>query len=249
MCTLTYLPLSDEQFIITTNRDESPKRPLAEFPAFHAVESRNIMFPKDPQAGGTWIAAADNGTSVCLLNGAFEPHEHQPPYKMSRGLVLKEAVECINPEEFIKNFDFSGIEPFTLVMLFHQPHLRLMTFRWDGNQKHTTENDPEQPQIWASAQLYNKQAIENREKWFSEWLGKHKEFSSENIKQFHQNAGSGDLQNDMVMDRGIVKTVCITQVVSLKGVVTMSHHDLMRDQQQSLSLSQQVNQEFSHGVL
>jgi len=249
MCTLTYLPLPEEQYILTTNRDESPARGYAGFPSYHHVEGKNILFPQDPKAGGTWIATSDNGISVCLINGANQPHEYKPPYRMSRGMVVMEAIECIKPDEFFKNYDFTDIEPFTMVVLFHDPELKIMEFKWDGENTFLEEKDTKKPHLWASAQLYTKESIQNRYEWFQKWLKENNEYSLEAIRNFHQNAGSGDLKNDMVMDRGEVKTVSITSILSLKGIVKMTHNNLLENHLQEISLSQHVNQEFSHHIL
>ncbi|GAA5025622.1 hypothetical protein GCM10011506_10410 [Marivirga lumbricoides] len=249
MCTLTYLPLENQQFIITTNRDESPDRGLVTFPVYRHIEGKNIIFPQDPKGGGSWVATSDNGISACLLNGAFEPHVPQPEYKISRGIILLEAIECIKPDEFFKNYNFEGVEPFTIVVFFHDPELTLLEFRWDGINKHLKEFDASKPHIWASAQLYTKQAIKNRQKWFGEWLSKNHNFSVKEIREFHKNAGSGDLSNDMIMDRGIVKTVSISHIYSKVGLIEIGHENILTHKYQELSLSQHVNQQFSHQVL
>ncbi|MBK6266629.1 NRDE family protein [Marivirga sp. S37H4] len=249
MCTLTYLPLKNEQFIITTNRDESPVRGHVTFPAYHHLESKNIIFPKDPLAGGSWIATTDNGISACLLNGANKPHEYKPPYRMSRGLVLLEAIECIKPDEFFKNFDFTDIEPFTMVVFFHDPELKILEFKWDGVEKYLKKFDSSQPHIWASAQLYTKEAIADRKKWFKMWLAENKDYTIESIREFHKYGGSGDRGNDLVMDRGEVKTVSISHICSRLGTIEIGHENLLEHTLQELILSQHVNQEFSHQVL
>ena len=249
MCTLTYLPTSDEQYILTTNRDESPERGDAGFPSYLHLEGKNILFPQDPKAGGTWVATADNGISVCLLNGADEPHEYNPPYRMSRGLVVLEAIECIKPNEFFKNYDFTDIEPFTMVVLFHDPELRILEFKWDGKDSFLQEKDPKKPHLWASSQLYSAESIQQRHEWFQNWLAENKEFSVEAIREFHGSAGSGDIKNDMIMDRGEVKTVSITSICSLNGIINMAYNNLMNDSIQEISLSKHVNQQFSHHIL
>lgn len=246
MCTLTYLPLEKEQYILTSNRDESPSRAQVSFPAYKHLENKNIIYPKDPKAGGTWIATADNGITVCLLNGAEKPHEFNPPYKISRGLVLLEAIECIKPDEFFKNYDFTGIEPFTMVVIFHDPEIKLIDFKWDGNKTTLKELDSDRPHIWVSAQLYNQKAINNRQEWFQKWLSEQKDYILDNILEFHQNAGNGDSENDMVMDRGMVKTVSITSVISQIGILRIVHKNLVNEQEQELCLTQNVNQEFSN---
>src|SRR4051812_22764348 len=73
MCTVTYLPLK-EGFIITSNRDERLVRKPADAPQIISGLNTRILFPRDGEAGGTWIATSENNRTVCLLNGAFVPH-------------------------------------------------------------------------------------------------------------------------------------------------------------------------------
>jgi hypothetical protein len=42
---------------------------------------KNLIFPKDPKAGGTWFVANADGVILVLLNGADEKHEVQFPYR------------------------------------------------------------------------------------------------------------------------------------------------------------------------
>ena len=92
MCTVTYLPLAQGYFL-TSNRDEKSIRKKALQPSKFETGSGILLFPKDADANGTWIAAHDRGESVVLLNGAFESHVSNPPYERSRGLVLLDLFE------------------------------------------------------------------------------------------------------------------------------------------------------------
>jgi len=77
MCTVTYLPLK-KGFILTSNRDERLLRKPSTVPQIQLINKVAVLFPRDMEANGTWMATAQNGRSVCLLNGAFEPHHHNP---------------------------------------------------------------------------------------------------------------------------------------------------------------------------
>jgi len=237
MCTLTYLPLGANEFILTTNRDESPDRAQASFPAYIHLNEKQILFPQDPKAGGTWIATSDKGVTICLLNGADAPHAYEPPYKISRGKVVLEAIECISPLEFFKNYDFNGIEPFTMIVLHRNPTLELIKFKWNGQSHNLSRLSATEPHIWASAQLYTKKARQNRKEWFDQWLQENQEFTNKAIIDFHKNAGSGDLKNDMIMDRGVVKTVSITSVAALPNNLIMTHENLISQTAQEIQLS------------
>ena len=67
MCTVSYLPVKDRVFI-TSNRDEKKLRGRAVAPAKYAVDCIGLIYPKDRDAGGTWIALRDNGIAAVLLN-------------------------------------------------------------------------------------------------------------------------------------------------------------------------------------
>ncbi len=55
MCTVTYLP-SANGFYLTSNRDEKSTRPAALPPAVYFLNGSKIIYPKDAQGCGTWIA-------------------------------------------------------------------------------------------------------------------------------------------------------------------------------------------------
>src|SRR5919199_3470936 len=118
MCVVTLLPLPGG-FVLTSNRDEHVSRPAAIPPQTYSIDGHSITFPKDPQGGGTWLATFGTIT-VCLLNGAFVNHVHQPPYRRSRGLVVLDYFDTADPRQFIDSYDFSGIEPFTMVIAHNE---------------------------------------------------------------------------------------------------------------------------------
>lgn len=86
MCTVTYC-LNDEKIVLTSNRDERIARPTL-LPSVYQVKGKKVLFPKDQEAGGTWIASAENGRLACLLNGADKKHISRGKYTRSRGRIL-----------------------------------------------------------------------------------------------------------------------------------------------------------------
>ena len=237
MCTVTYLPKGKDAFILTSNRDESPLRSAVE-PQIDQVGAYQVLYPKDPLAGGTWICTAEDNRLICLLNGAFVKHERTPPYRRSRGLIVLDFFRYENAEEFLVQCDLDNIEPFTLVIYDNQ---QLIELKWDGNQKHIRRLDNQQPHIWSSATLYPANIAQKRSSWFDEWLQKTAatDFTANNITHFHRTGGDGDSFNDLVMNRfGIVKTVSISCVEKKANRIIMTHHDLLHDKttQQQLAI-------------
>ena len=76
MCTVTIFPLENNDFVLTTNRDEAPDRNSLE-PSFYTFQGAKLLFPKDEQSGGTWVGVSEKKRVVCVLNGGFEYRERQ----------------------------------------------------------------------------------------------------------------------------------------------------------------------------
>lgn len=222
MCTVSFLPLGESSFMLTSNRDESPNRSPAEL-----TRQGQLLYPKDTLAGGTWLCAKDNSSLVCLLNGAFIKHKHQPPYRRSRGLVVLDFFEQANAESFFQTYDFDGIEPFTMVIWQRG---QLWELRWDEVKAHFTSLSPDAPHFWSSATLYPPTVQARRLSWFENWLATKPRFTRESIVSFHKTGGDGDIENDLVMNRqNIVQTVSITNVIySPSTGFDMSYNDLLR---------------------
>ena len=170
MCTLTYFPLNSKEYILTSNRDESAARGAALLPQKFYSEEKIIIAPKDPLGGGSWIAVSDNGTSACLLNGAFGRHIPNPPYRQSRGLVLMESFNFDHVENFNLYYDLDGIEPFTLVIINSIPWMRIFEIKWDGQSSYSKLVDPEMPAIWSSPMMYPSEIINESEEKFLTFL-------------------------------------------------------------------------------
>lgn len=230
MCTLTYLPTPEGGFILTSNRDELPGRsPLAP-PGAHLHHNHTLIYAKDAKAGGTWLAAADNGYTLCLLNGAFNRHTHQPPYRQSRGLVIPDFFAFPNVDDFIKHYPFSGLEPFTLIIIHKTRHTNVYELRWDGLTLHHQMKAAHKPHIWSSVTLYAPEVIAEREHWFRDFLSITPAPHLHDMLHFHHFGGNGDSGNSLVMERNKVKTLSISSIKHCVDGYFMIHEDLHQKQ-------------------
>lgn len=230
MCTVTFLPVDENSFILTSNRDEKEWRARAEPPRKFSLNDHSVFFPKDMKAGGTWIATGNTHDTLCLLNGAHEKHTPAASYRKSRGLVLLDFFSYRDVHDFAGHYDFSGIEPFTLVLVNDSGQTTLHELVWDGVLPSLTEKDARVPHIWSSVTLYDREVIDLRRKWFSGWLNSDREWSMAGIMQFHQLGGSGDKHNDLVMNRNNeVLTVSITSIEKTKAGTRMQYKDMVDD--------------------
>ena len=218
---------------MTSNRDEHISRPRSSEPQEETINGTKVIFPKDPKAGGTWIAASENGVGAVLLNGAFERHVPQGNYAKSRGLILLEIISSTSPYKYLVNIDLNQIEPFT-VILFNSE--KLVEFRWDGSSKYFKDLDATKNHIWSSATLYTKEAIAHRNALFDEFISNNASFDQDKIIKFHSN-NNNDFENGFVINReDILKTFSITQLVFSYGKITMNHHDLLKMEEQTIKV-------------
>jgi hypothetical protein len=233
MCTLTFMPQSEGGFIITSNRDEAPGRETL-MPEVYEQDGSRLLFPKDQLAGGTWIGLSDKNRFISLMNGGFTAHERLPEYRMSRGVIVTKLLAANSLLESIENFDFHGIEPFTIIAADWNKELRIFELVWDGKDPHLSEK-PLAPAIWSSSLLYSEEMKKKREQWFANFLFEHIHPSAEQLLHFHRTAGEGDPKTNLIMDRGFVKTKSITQIVSNDGV-EMFYEDLQKEKKSKYSL-------------
>src|SRR5690349_18724866 len=209
MCTVSFIPVRDS-FFITSNRDERLTRKKALAPVAYKQGENYLVYPKDADAGGTWIVMKENGDCAVLLNGAFLPHVSRPPYHNSRGLVLLDIINGTRPSQRFVKFSLDNIEPFTLI-LFEGGSL--YEFRWDGQERYCKQLAPHRPQIWSSCTLYDGLIIKKRERWFATFLNRNPHPTQRDILNFHRFTGDGDKANDLLMSRdNLYSTVSITSI-------------------------------------
>ena len=184
----------------------------------------NFIFPRDADAGGTWIAAKENGDAAVILNGAFINHIAEPAYRKSRGLILLDILADEKPSAAFLKIDLENIEPFTIV-LFEQKSL--FEFRWDGVEKYGKQLSNYNAYIWSSATLYDGLTILKREKWFEDFLQQHIAPSQQTVIDFHRFAGDGDSTNDLLMNRECeYLTVSITSIELNSSKAKIQYLDL-----------------------
>ncbi|WP_074408398.1 MULTISPECIES: NRDE family protein [Aquimarina] len=223
MCTVTLVPTQENNFILTSNRDEAVNRKTL-FPEFYQVNKTRMLFPKDAVAGGTWIGVSDKNTMICLLNGGFEIHERSSSYRQSRGVVVRDLLGADDLEKAIHAYNYKGVEPFTIVAANWQSDLLLFELVWDGQQKHLRRLE-KKTHIWSSSTLYTKDMKATRKKWFASHENQNV-LSPRTLLDFHKNAGVGDKDVDLQIDRGFLKTRSITQVVKNEEELSMRYENL-----------------------
>lgn len=222
MCTVSYLPYQGG-FILTSNRDESPDRGITEVATLQ-ISNRNVYFPRDPQAGGSWFAFSEEGHVACLLNGAFVPYDRSQNFALSRGTMLLDSFKYARVSDFADTYVFNDAAPFTLLLLRKDVIDELI---WDGKELHRAYFDALSAHFWSSVTLYPENVRQERRSLFDDWLNHHPLYSPEEIRKFHRYGGTGDGVNDFVMNRNdIVKTLSISSVWLKDNQYVFNHVNL-----------------------
>ncbi|MBF4470159.1 NRDE family protein [Flavobacterium sp. HJJ] len=230
MCTVSFVSYNDT-IIITSNRDEKIIRPSAIPPKNYFLNGKNIIYPKDPKAGGTWYAVDENGTVVVLLNGADEKHDVKLPYRKSRGLIVLEMISSASPKDFWHEIDLDNIEPFTLVLFQDK---QLFQLRWNGIEKAAVDLEIDKNYIWSSSTLYSKEIREERASWFYTFLANNPVITEDKMLHFHRYTEKDDKEHGLIINRNNeMKTLSITQSVIEKNKVIINHLDLIAEKEYS----------------
>ncbi|MFV9484239.1 NRDE family protein [Christiangramia sp. ASW11-125] len=225
MCTVTLVPRPESMsgFVLTSNRDESVGRETLS-PAWERFEGVRQYFPKDKQAGGTWLGVSEHSRCICLMNGAEKPHERKPEYRKSRGVVVKEFLAACRLRSYLNKYNFEGIEPFTMIIVEWHDGLCFQQLVWDGkNYKH--EYIPITQHIWSSSPLYSEAMKKKRKQWFEEVSAEG--YTAESLLKFHKSAGEGNKEYGLIIDRGFLKTQSISQVVNGSDGIHFSYQNLI----------------------
>lgn len=245
MCTLTFVPLENNNFILTSSRDELKTRKNSELPSFKTINNTKVLRPVDGDAGGSWIGITDKGRTLCLLNGAFKIHTRNTPYRKSRGIILMELLAMTNQSE-IESYNFDKIESFTLIWIEKNKKdtaFSLTEYRWveEENKLYKKVVDTKYAYIWSSATLYTPEIAEKREEWFEEWIesylkkGQPLDTISQILWHFHVKGGekqNASPREQILMDDPKGGTVSLTQITSyfgskaIKDKLTMKHYNL-----------------------
>ncbi len=224
MCTVSFIPISKDDFILTSNRDESPVRNTIA-PQLYEFNNIKVVFPKDEVAGGTWIGASKRNRLICLLNGGLRTHIPKDTYRLSRGIIVTDLLIAENIETEIMQYNLEEIEPFTIILVDWEHQLGLFEFVWDGKTRQLRKK-PLEPTIWSSSLLYSVEDKKKREQWFSYFLQTTETITEEEINNFHKSAGDGNIETDLIMDRVFVKTKSITAFSKRNDICLMHYEDL-----------------------
>jgi uncharacterized protein with NRDE domain len=215
MCIVSFV-LEKEKFILTFNRDEAPGRPSGK-PEWRDFGDRMVFCPIDKSAGGTWIGY-NKSIIACLQNGGSTKHQRTPPYRKSRGLIMKELLGSQSHHNFIEKYDLEKIEPFTL-SLFETSDKTLTFYIFDGKGITKKKDKLDKPAIVASSTLYDPDARRSIADEFT-CLPK----NPMSLLNFHKERRIGSPKNRFT---SVVSTISITQFEYMENTLNCTYIDFV----------------------
>jgi Transport and Golgi organisation 2 len=240
VCTATFIPLKNNSYLFTHNRDEKINRSIATLPRRYAMGDGAVVMPKDPQSDGTWIATSNCVFSLCLLNGGFINHESKPPYKNSRGQIILDFFNFGDAKKMSEEYDWTNYEAFTLIIIQHINKLvHLFEIVWDGKQIFFAEKDATKNYIWSSSTLYTAEEKLQKQNWFTNFTEKNIEISEEDVIQFHHFSPNQNEQEGMLIDRKNTgrKTVSLSCIFNNQNeICTFYYKDFLQNKTEKIRL-------------
>ena len=195
----------------------------------------------DEVSGGRWVGLSEKNRLICVLNGGFTKHEQKQNYRKSRGIVTLDFLSADSIEFTLEAYDLEGIEPFTMVIVDWNVHLKFYELVWDGEAKHVSQL-PLEAKIWSSSTLYNECMQTERYQWFEDFKGLNS-LNAQSILTFHKTTKTENKDYGIVMNRNSVKTTSITQIEKFHNSCEMYHENLQNNtiSSKTFQLQQIVN--------
>lgn len=227
MCTVTWLR-KPGAFTLFFNRDEQRTRAPAEPPSVRRHRGTALLAPRDPQAGGTWLAVNEHALIVAMLNyyerESTPAGANLPRAARSRGQLALDAAAEDSPQAVVAMLDaepLDAVRPFHL-LAFDGRSGRAMRATWDGATiaKRTLE-DRDRPVTTSSFQTAR--VLARRREAFASRAAEGG-LDANDLEAYHF---SRDVEGDpfsVFMTRLDAMTVSVTRVTVRGGEAEMRYH-------------------------
>jgi len=228
MCTVVVVAAEDDTLILAGNRDELRTRARALPPVIASVEGVEVLWPRDPDGGGTWTAGTGHGLAMSLLNDytvSFDPRD-----PVSRGGVIPALVTSRSLEEVSarlvceEGLPLERLRAFTLrVAQLGSDGPRALIARWDGT---TLDVAPwPLPGLAVSSGLDVPTATRVRARSLAPLLGRRVELDLEAVKACFSDHGGRRGMMSVCMHGLIAHTVSHTQIAIGRRTVRMRYFE------------------------
>jgi hypothetical protein len=222
VCTLSWLR-EPESYTLFFNRDERRTRARALPPRIERADGVRFLAPRDPDGGGTWLAANEHGIALALLNLYDVAPEVARRARRSRGLlVLSHAgVRSLDRlEERLRVTRLADYAPFELVGF--EPGGDPRHFTWDGDALRSERQASEAAPL-ASSSVAQAAARASRRAQHADLIARAGAVRVESLDAFHRDHGPERGPLSTCMHRADAATVSYSQVRIAHGRVSFAY--------------------------
>jgi hypothetical protein len=237
MCTVSYLPKGQYDYILTSNRDENVNRAKALAPKIEKLGDTEVLFPKDSSKNGTWVGVTHNNRTLCLLNGAFDKHTPTGNYVKSRGLIVLDFFKNTPTQDLVNTYNLDNIEPFTLLIIDVIENTRLLTqLKWDGNIRYIKKLDSNSSHIWSSSTLYNIEETLYKKAIFKQIESSElNPLNADSVFKFHEFSTKKDPNLMKYTNKSSpIETISTTQIETFSNYATLKYKSF-KENKESIS--------------
>lgn len=220
MCTLSVILLGGVAFRVVHNRDELRTRSEGEAPAWRAIDGTGFraVYPVDPDAGGTWIAARDDGVVYAILN--VNPSAEGAERAVSRGRVILDLLGA-DADAPLRHAESERMRSYRVVRV--RPSgvgVVVDEHRSFGADSASASGALTEPRVWVSSGLGDER-VEPRVPLFAEVVGADPTRAAQD--RYHRHVWADRPEISVLMSRADARTTGITTVESGPDGVEMRY--------------------------
>lgn len=227
MCTVTVISTGGGLRLVHS-RDEQRSRSPARPPAVFEIAGRRCVMPTDPDGGGSWVAAREDGVVLAVMNVNPEPAPELERGRLrSRGLIIPGllGLETRAIGAAAEALEVRSFAPFRLVLAGVGEELVAWTWRGIGRGRGRGEGTLERersrtPACWVSSGLGDSVAAD-RLPLFRTMLGEGATPGDQDAFHRHRWADRG--ASSVMMSRADAQTVSLTTIQIGAGGVRMGY--------------------------
>lgn len=222
MCTVSVIA-TPAGYRLVHSRDEQRTRGAGEPPSVRFEAGVRVVSPSDPDAGGTWLAAREDGLTLAIMN--VNPEGGGPRGTRSRGLIARDLspVDQEDLVEAVRGIECGLYSPFRLVgVRTAGVGVRVDTWTWHGEGRLEHERVG-LPVCWGTSGLGDS-VVRARLPLFEKMVSD--EPTAANQDAYHRHAWPGRGDESVMMSRADARTVSITSVETISAGVRMTYTEI-----------------------
>lgn len=229
MCTVTFFPLDQNSYYLSTNRDELISRKKALPPKIGFKNDKMFIRPIDGDKGGTWIAVNNQRLSLCIMNW-YQAYEKLPENSgieyNTRGNIIHKLIDSDSLSvctQRLREEELGRYQPFQLIGIQINP-MKIKRWQWNGKELQINNESIEQ-KIWVSAGLEYDEVLKKRKEVFQRFLQESDEITLQLVKKIHASQLPEPGKYAISMSTPKAHTVSNTIITSRPGFVKLHYLD------------------------